>query len=62
MYGVETEPSPQLMRQFIGQMNQPWMTDSDDCGAISVMNGWQEKPKYSEKTCPSAILSTIDPT
>jgi hypothetical protein len=23
---------------------------------------WQEKPKYSEKTCPSAILSTTNPT
>jgi hypothetical protein len=24
--------------------------------------GWQGKPKYSEKTCPDAILSTTDPT
>jgi hypothetical protein len=23
---------------------------------------WQRKPKYSEKTCPSAILSTTNPT
>jgi hypothetical protein len=23
---------------------------------------WQEKPKYSEKTCPSAALSTTNPT
>jgi hypothetical protein len=23
---------------------------------------WQGKPKYSEKTCPSATLSTINPT
>jgi hypothetical protein len=23
---------------------------------------WQEKPKYSEKTCPSATLSTTNPT
>jgi hypothetical protein len=23
---------------------------------------WQEKPKYSEKTCPSANLSTTNPT
>jgi hypothetical protein len=23
--------------------------------------GWQGKPKYSEKTCPSAILSTTNP-
>jgi hypothetical protein len=26
--------------------------DDDDCRAISDMNEWQEKPKYSEKTCP----------
>jgi hypothetical protein len=25
-------------------------------------NDWQEKPKYSEKTCPSAALSTTNPT
>jgi hypothetical protein len=37
------------------------MIDSDDCGAISAMNEWQGKPKYWEKTCPSAALSTIDP-
>jgi hypothetical protein len=24
--------------------------------------GWQEKPKYSEKTCPGAILSTTNST
>jgi hypothetical protein len=24
--------------------------------------GWQGKPKYSEKTCPSATLSTTNPT
>jgi hypothetical protein len=23
---------------------------------------WQGKPKYSEKTCPSATLSTTNPT
>jgi hypothetical protein len=25
-------------------------------------NDWQRKPKYSEKTCPSAALSTTNPT
>jgi hypothetical protein len=24
-------------------------------------NVWQRKPKYSEKTCPSAALSTTNP-
>jgi hypothetical protein len=28
----------------------------------SQWNDWQEKPKYSEKTCPSAALSTTNPT
>jgi hypothetical protein len=38
------------------------MIDGDDCGGISGMNEWQEKQEYSEKTCPSAALSTTDPT
>jgi hypothetical protein len=33
-----------------------------ELGAISGMNEWQVKPKYSEKTCPSAALTTADPT
>jgi hypothetical protein len=36
--------------------------DDDDCEAISELNDWQGKPKYSEKPCLSATLSTIDPT
>jgi hypothetical protein len=38
------------------------MIDGDDCGGISGMNEWQRTPKYSEITCPSAALSTTDPT
>jgi hypothetical protein len=37
------------------------MIDADDCEAISGMNKWQGKAKYSEKACPSAALSTTDP-
>jgi hypothetical protein len=37
------------------------MIDGDDCGAVGGMNEWQGKPKYWEKTCPSADLSTKDP-
>jgi hypothetical protein len=37
------------------------MIDGDDCGAISGMNEWQGKPKYSEITSFSVALSTIDP-
>jgi hypothetical protein len=39
-----------------------WMIDGDDCGGITGMDDWQEKRKYSEETCPSAVLSTIGPT
>jgi hypothetical protein len=38
------------------------MIDGDDCGTISGMNEYQEKPKYLEKTSVSAALSTTDPT
>jgi hypothetical protein len=27
-----------------------------------LVNYWQEKPKFSDKTCPNAALSTTDPT
>jgi hypothetical protein len=36
--------------------------DDDDCGAIGGMSECQGKPKYSEKTCPIASLSTTNPT
>jgi hypothetical protein len=36
------------------------MIDGDDCEANTGKNEWQGKPKYSEKICPSAALSTID--
>jgi hypothetical protein len=35
--------------------------DYDD-GEFGRMKDWQGKPKYSEKTCPSATLSTKNPT
>jgi hypothetical protein len=47
------EPRPLLLRQCIGLLYEHWMLDSDDCGAVSGMNEWQRKPRYSEKTCPS---------
>jgi hypothetical protein len=62
IYGAGVEPSPLLLRPFIGLLHQPWMIDGDDCGVISGMNEWQGKPKYWEETCPSAALSTTDPT
>jgi hypothetical protein len=62
IYGAGFEPSPLLLRPVICLLYQPWMIDGDDCGTISGMNEWQRKPKYSEETCPSAALSTADPT
>jgi hypothetical protein len=32
------EPRPLLLRPFIGLLYQPWVTDGDDCGAISGTN------------------------
>jgi hypothetical protein len=37
------------------------MIDDGDCGAIGGMKIGRE-PKYLEKTCPSATLSTTNPT
>jgi hypothetical protein len=56
------EPSLLLLRPFSGLLYQPWMVDGDDYGAISGMNEWEGKPKYWEKTCHSAALSTTNPT
>jgi hypothetical protein len=41
-----------------GLLYKPQMTDEDDFWSNWWNENWQEKPKYSEKTCPSAILST----
>jgi hypothetical protein len=62
VYGAGVQPNLLLQRLFIGIMYQPWMIDGDDCGAVSGMNEWQWKPKYSEETCPCAAASTTDPT
>jgi hypothetical protein len=56
------EPSSLLLRPFIGPLSQPWTIEGDDCGVTGGMNEWQGKPKYSEETCPSAAVSTTDPT
>jgi hypothetical protein len=56
------EPSPLLLWPLIGLLYQSRMIDGDDCGAISRVNEWQGKQKYLGKTCPSAALSTTDPT
>jgi hypothetical protein len=62
IYGAGGEPSPLLLRPFIGLLYHAWMIDGDDFGSIGKMIGWQGKPKTLEKTCSSAALSTTDPT
>jgi hypothetical protein len=62
MYGAGVEPSPLSLRPFIGLLYQSGITDDYDCGAVSGMNERQDKPKYWDKTCPSAALPTADPT
>jgi hypothetical protein len=56
------EQSPLLLWPLIGLLYQPWMIDGFDCKAVSGMNKWQGKPKYSEETYPSVALYTTDPT
>jgi hypothetical protein len=40
-----------------GLLYKPQMVDEGEWN-----EDWQGKPKYSEKTCPSATLSTTNPT
>jgi hypothetical protein len=45
-------------------VTRPLLTAPGDCDdEVGRMNDfWQGKPKYSEKTCPDATLSTTNPT
>jgi hypothetical protein len=38
------------------------MIGDGDCGEIDGIKIGRLKPKYSEKTCPNATLSTTNPT
>jgi hypothetical protein len=62
IYEAGVEPSPLLTRPFSGPQYSPRVIDGDNYEAISGMNEWQRKPKYSEEICPSAAVSTTDPT
>jgi hypothetical protein len=44
-----------------GLLYKPQMIDEDDFWSNWWNKNWQGKPKYSEKTCPSATLSTTYP-
>jgi hypothetical protein len=52
--------SPLVTAAITGLLYQLQMTVDGDCGSVGGM--WQGNPKYSEKTCPSATLSTANPT
>jgi hypothetical protein len=45
-----------------GLLYKPRMRGEGDCGEIGGMKIVQGKPRHSEKTCPSATLSTTNPT
>jgi hypothetical protein len=37
---ARVEPSPLVLRPFVGLLYHPWMTDNDNCGAVAGMNEW----------------------
>jgi hypothetical protein len=47
---------------IIGLIYEFWMIYGEVCEAIRGMNEWQGTPKYYERICLSAALSTTDPT
>jgi hypothetical protein len=50
------------LRPLIGLLYPLWKIDNDDGGVICRLNDWQQRLKYSEETCPSAALSSTNPT
>jgi hypothetical protein len=46
----------------IGLLYQLQMIGDGICGSNWWNGDWQAKPKYSEKTCPSATLPITNPT
>jgi hypothetical protein len=54
--------SPVGTAATFGLLYKPQMIDEGDCGGNWWNEDWQGKPKYSKKTCPSATLSTTNPT
>jgi hypothetical protein len=49
-------------QQGLTSQKTQFIIDEDECGVTDGMNKWQEKQKYSKKTCHSASLSTTGPT
>jgi hypothetical protein len=56
------EPSPLLLRPFIGLLYQPCLMDGRDFVANGVMDNLQGKLEYLEKTFLSDALFTTNPT
>jgi hypothetical protein len=46
------EPSPLLLRPFIGLLYHLWMTDNYDCGAVGGMNTLQGNVSTRRKHTP----------
>jgi hypothetical protein len=62
---LDLEQSAGLPERVISSSQGLCVSDPGDCedGEVGGIKWfWQEKPKYSEKTCPDAILSTTNPT
>jgi hypothetical protein len=60
--GGETDWVHSVRRPLFDLLYQPRMiADDDKCWAVGGMS-WQGKPKYSEKTCPSATFFATHPT
>jgi hypothetical protein len=54
--------NPPLLRPHVSLLYQLGLTDNDNCGAIDGMNDLHGKPKYLEKTYPSAALFATNST
>jgi hypothetical protein len=62
--GAGVEPSPLILRQFIGLLYQPWMIDADDCGPIRAISEWQRNQSTRSKRavvplCPAQITHDL---
>jgi hypothetical protein len=57
-WGVESNWVHSARRPPMAYCASPWWL----WWSRNLWNDWQGKPKYSEKTCPSAALSTTIPT
>jgi hypothetical protein len=51
-----------VRRPLLGLLYQPRMINDGECESNRCNENWQGNPKYLEKTCPSATLSTTNST